>query len=327
MSANTDYYWNKLQQAEKNTVGPYQSKYGTQIDSTLNKIVNRQPFTYDFNADPLYQNYKDQYTKLGNEAAMNAVANASALSGGYGNSYAATAGAQANQQYLTRLNQIIPDLYNAAMNKYNMEGEQLNNVYATLSNADAADYGKYRDQVADYNTNLNYLQGAYGTQLSNDQWQANYDYNKQRDAIADQQWQQQYDYQKQKYEQEMAYKKERDAAADAQWQAEFALKQAAQAAQAARSTAAQYSGGGSSSSAAAAPTVGHAITPTANAKNSTSEYQQMSTKDIDAATNVYRQVLAQTGAHEQAEYALADYLAKNVSDKKQAMNILNKILG
>lgn len=192
MSANTDYYWNKLQQLEANPVAEYQSKYGTQIDATLNKIVNRQPFSYDFNADPLYQNYKDQYTKLGNEAAMNAAANASALSGGYGNSYAVTAGAQANQQYLTQLNQIIPELYNAAMNKYQMEGDQLNNVYSVLGNAEDRNYGQYRDKVSDYFNNLNYYQGAYGNQVSQDQWQANFDYQKQRDAVSDSQWQAEY---------------------------------------------------------------------------------------------------------------------------------------
>lgn len=215
MSANTQYYWEKLQNVENNPVGPYQSKYGTQIDATLDKIVNRQPFSYDFNADPLYQNYKDQYTKLGNEAAMNAAANASALTGGYGNSYAVTAGAQANQQYLTQLNQVIPELYNAAMNKYQIEGDQLNNVYGVLGSAEDRNYGQYRDKVSDWQADRNYYQGAYGTQLNADQWQQNFDYQKQRDAVT-----------------------------DSQWKAEYALKAAKAAQGKADATAAQYSGSG-----------------------------------------------------------------------------------
>lgn len=213
MSANTQYYWEKLQNVENNPVGPYQSKYGTQIDATLDKIVNRQPFSYDFNADPLYQNYKDQYTKLGNEAAMNAAANASALTGGYGNSYAVTAGAQANQQYLTQLNQVIPELYNAAMNKYQMEGDQLNNVYGVLGSAEDRNYGQYRDKVSDWQTDRNYYQGAYGTQVNMDQWQQNFDYQKQRDAVS-----------------------------DSQWKAEYALKAAKAAQGSAAATAKQYDG-------------------------------------------------------------------------------------
>lgn len=219
MSANTDYYWKRIQETEANPVaayqskyqsaidkleanpvGPYQSKWQNQLDAALNAITNRKAFSYDFNADPMYQMYKDQYTKLGNEAAANAAANVSALSGGFGNSYATTAAAQANQQYLTKLNEMIPELYNLAMNKYKMEGDELNNRYSVLGTAEDRDYGRYRDQladwydklnylnsaedryygryrdqVADYNDLLAYLQGAYGTQLSNDQWRAELD--------------------------------------------------------------------------------------------------------------------------------------------------------
>lgn len=214
MSANTDYYWKRIRETESNPVAAYQSKYQAKIDNLeanpvaayqskyqasldnlLGQIQNRKSFSYDFNADPMYQAYKDQYTKLGKEASMNAVANAAALTGGYGNSYAVTAGAQANQQYLTQLNNIIPELYNLAMNRYKMEGDELNNKYNVLGTAEDRDYGKYRDQVADwkdqlaylndaedryygkyrdqvadYNNLLSYLQGAYGTQLANDQW-------------------------------------------------------------------------------------------------------------------------------------------------------------
>ena len=38
--------------------------YGQQIDDALNKILNREPFSYNLNADPLYNQYKDQYSKL-----------------------------------------------------------------------------------------------------------------------------------------------------------------------------------------------------------------------------------------------------------------------
>ena len=105
---------------------------------------------------------------------MNAAANAAVLTGGYGNSYAVTAGAQANQQYLTRLNEIIPELYNLAMNKYKMEGDELQNRYGVLSDTENREYGQYRDKVADWNNMLSYLQGAYKTQLDNDHWEAEF---------------------------------------------------------------------------------------------------------------------------------------------------------
>ena len=61
--------------------GDYESQYGAQIDSLLEQIQNRKAFAYDFNADPLYQQYKNQYTKLGSDAAANAAADAAALTG------------------------------------------------------------------------------------------------------------------------------------------------------------------------------------------------------------------------------------------------------
>jgi hypothetical protein len=66
------------QQATK--VDPYQSAYNDIIKQRAEQIANRDPFNYNFNEDPLYQNYKDQYQRqatLGQESAM---ANAAALS-------------------------------------------------------------------------------------------------------------------------------------------------------------------------------------------------------------------------------------------------------
>lgn len=203
----------------------YTSKYQSNIDSILDKISNREQFSYDFNADPLYQQYKDQYTKLGDEASMNAAANVSALSGGYGNSYAATAASQANQQYLTQLNNVIPELANAALNKYKMETEDLYNQYSIYGNAEDRNYGQYRDQVADYYTNRDYYTNGYNNAL-------NYEYQQNRDAVSDAQWREQFDtsndqwnknYEQNKYQYEsnMQYQKDRDAVADAQWREQF----------------------------------------------------------------------------------------------------------
>jgi len=176
-SDKTNSYYDKWQQAEANKPDAYNSKYQSQIDSTLDKILNRKEFSYDFNADPLYQQYKDQYVRLGNEASMNAVANASALTGGYANSYATTAGAQANQQYLQQLNNVIPELYNMAMNKYQMEGDQLNNQYSVLTDTEDRAYGQYRDTVGDYQADRNYFQNAYDTMAGHDEWNAQFDEN------------------------------------------------------------------------------------------------------------------------------------------------------
>lgn len=181
----------------------YTSKYQNQIDGILDKITNREQFSYDFNADPLFQQYKDNFTKLGNEASMNAVANASAMTGGFGSSYATTAAAQANQQYLNQMNDMIPELYNAALSKYRMESEDLLNKYSVTSDAENRNYSQYRDNVADYYTNRDYYTNGYNNALG-------FEYQKERDAIADAQ-----------YAANMAYQKDRDNVSDAQWNQSF----------------------------------------------------------------------------------------------------------
>ena len=55
-------------------------KYDTTIADKLNELMNRKDFSYDFNADPLYQQYKDQYTQQGNLAMRDTMGQAAALS-------------------------------------------------------------------------------------------------------------------------------------------------------------------------------------------------------------------------------------------------------
>lgn len=228
MSKKTDEYLAKLQGLEAQAPGEYQSKYQGQIDAVTKAIQGRKGLNYDFNADPLYHQYKDQYTKLGNEAAMNAAAAASALTGGYGNSYAATAASQANQQYLTQLNGIIPELARAAQERYDTETAELYRQAELLGNQDATAYGRARDAVADYQTNRNYYYDLYAGSVAEDQWQDTFDYQKAQDAQAQQNWQTQFDYQQQQDQQSQAnwqsqfdYQRAQDEVARQQWQDSF----------------------------------------------------------------------------------------------------------
>ena len=63
-SQNTTAAKKKLEDIEANKPGQYHSNWNGTINSLMDKIVNQKDFSYDFNADPLYQQYKDQYTVL-----------------------------------------------------------------------------------------------------------------------------------------------------------------------------------------------------------------------------------------------------------------------
>lgn len=126
----------------------YTPQYDNEIRQAVADYANRKPFQYDVNADALYQQYKDQYTKGGRLAMQDTMAQAAAMTGGYGNSYAASAGNQAYQAYMGRLNDAVPQLYQMALSRYQMEDEAARNRYNLYANEDARQYGRYSDDYA-----------------------------------------------------------------------------------------------------------------------------------------------------------------------------------
>ena len=164
--------YNAYKQKEANKVADWTGgTYGQLIKDQMDKINNREKFTYDLNGDALYQQYKDQYMNQGRLASADAIGQASAMTGGYGNSYAATVGNQAYQGYLQKLNDVVPELYNMAYNRYQQEGQDMKDMYSMYKDAYNTEYGEHRDKVSDYNTNLARLQDAYYNEK-------NFDYGK-----------------------------------------------------------------------------------------------------------------------------------------------------
>ena len=137
-----------LESVQANKPGSYQSKYTDQMDDLLNQITTRGPFTYDPTNDPLYNIYKDRYQVEGRRAMQDTMGQAAALTGGYGNSYAQIAGQQQYNQYIERMNDLVPELQQQAYQRYNDEGDRLAQNYALLGDAEDRDYGRYND---DYN--------------------------------------------------------------------------------------------------------------------------------------------------------------------------------
>lgn len=209
----------------------YTSKYNETIEGIMDNIANRKEFQYDFNADPIYQNMKDSYTKLGKEAGMNAAAAVAANNGGFGNSYAATAASQANQQYLTKLNEQIPQLAEAALNKYQMETDNLYKKFGMYQSEENRLYGQHRDNVSDYYSDWSNLQNGMANAIAQENADRAFNYQVSRDQVADSQWQAQFD--QNKYQNDLSYNQwlkqfnynmNRDAVSDSQWQQEFDLK-------------------------------------------------------------------------------------------------------
>ena len=164
----------------------YENRYAGVLDELRGKLSNRPSFAYDVTGDALYQQYKDQYINQGRLAMADTMGQASALTGGYGNSYAATVGNQAYQGYLQKLNDVVPQLYQMAYDRYRDEGNDLLNQYNLYNQAEQTEYGRHRDEVGDYYTALDRLDNRINADRSFDygKWsdQRNFLYNAANDA-------------------------------------------------------------------------------------------------------------------------------------------------
>lgn len=129
--------------------GDSQPNWQAKLNETLDKILNREKFSYDVNGDALYQQYKDLYTNQGKQAMMDTMGQASAMTGGYGSSYAQTVGQQTYQGYLQQLNDKVPELYQLALDQYNQEGQKLYDQYGLYLNERDYEHQLEREAVED----------------------------------------------------------------------------------------------------------------------------------------------------------------------------------
>ena len=72
-----------LEQVKASKPGAYQSRWDDELTSLYDQIRNRKKFSYDMGTDPLYQQYREQYQRLGRLAMQDTMGQAAALTGGY----------------------------------------------------------------------------------------------------------------------------------------------------------------------------------------------------------------------------------------------------
>lgn len=130
----------------------YNNRYDDTIQDLIQGILNREDFSYDPATDPLYQNYRKQYTREGQRATADTLGQAAAASGGIPSSYATTAAAQAGNYYAAQMTDKIPELYQLAYNQYlNDYNMQLSDL-GVVQGAEQSDYDKYLNELNQYNT-------------------------------------------------------------------------------------------------------------------------------------------------------------------------------
>ncbi len=270
----SDYYYTEsdavtaanaaLAEYMANTPDEYTSTYQEQIDALLDEILNRDDFSYDFDADPLYQQYKNQYEHSALLAMQNAMAEASSITGGYGSSYAVQAASGAYQSEINQITDAMPELYQLAYSLYSDQGDTMVDNLSALSEQEELAQALYQDLIANYYTGLSASTTAAENAYAKDyeQYQDSVSYlqelleyyaGQEQQSFENSQTQLEYELAVKEYEESIRQWEAELAASQSQWQAEFDASQAAAAAALAStsstaSTSSSTSSSGSTSS-------------------------------------------------------------------------------
>lgn len=188
-----------------------------QISAKLDALLNRTPFSYDAASDPLYQQYRKQYTREADRSAEDVLGKAAVMTGGMPSTAAVAASQQASDYQMSQMTDKIPELQQLA--------------YSMYQNDLSADR-------ADLNTLIGIEDNNYNRWLAD----RNYLYQLARDQVGDQQTADALAYQKQQDKLNYDYQKERDAIEDARYDAEWQYKLQQAAAQAAAQSGTRRSG-------------------------------------------------------------------------------------
>ena len=155
------------------------TNWKAELDKIMQQIQGQGQFSYDMNGDAMYKQYEDIYKNQAKLGMENAMAQAAAMTGGYGSSYAQQVGQQAYAQQMQELNQVGMDLYDRAFARDQAEKDQLMQQYAMVADREALEYNreyqKERDEVEDTQWKAEYDRYIANDKTAKEQWQAEFD--------------------------------------------------------------------------------------------------------------------------------------------------------
>ena len=144
------------QQLEKIQSG--KTSYSDQVQAMLDKIMNREKFSYDVDSDQLFQQALASAMNSGKQAMQDTIGQASALTGGYGSTYATSAGNQAYNAFIEDAYDNLPQYYQMALEAYQMEGDEMYRQFGMVSELDDKEYNR---NVAAYDATYQHRNQLY----------------------------------------------------------------------------------------------------------------------------------------------------------------------
>ena len=185
----TEHYKNSMLDTDDARPDKYQSAYEGTINSLLEIIRNQKPFDVksDANYNALYDQYAERYKAQAQRAMNDAMASANAQTGGYGSTYGQAVGQQAYDNTMQGMNDNNLNLLNLA---YQMYTDNQSNDYKKLNAYQSQDntmYGRYRDDVSDWQTDRNYNANQYWNSFQQDRsgydTDRNFGYSAEQDEL------------------------------------------------------------------------------------------------------------------------------------------------
>ena len=154
----------------------YVSPYADRIGALTDAIANRKPFSFDAESDPSAQAARKSYLRDSKRATEDAIASASAMTGGIPSSYAVMAGTQAGDYHASQFADRVQALENAAYNRYinenSLKQTELNSLLERDANEKNAAYTEHMNRVnagenvGGYSNNNSISYSNYGSSSS-----------------------------------------------------------------------------------------------------------------------------------------------------------------
>lgn len=162
----------------------YTNPYQAQYDDKLNNILNQANWNYNSDNDQAYQAAKKAYLREADRATANTMGQAAAANGGMVSTANMTAAQQAGDYYRGQLNDNLANFIEADYGRYRDNVADQYNQLAALQSADANAYQKYIDSVGlDFDT-LNALMSDRGQQFGEYESNRNFGYGRYTDQLS-----------------------------------------------------------------------------------------------------------------------------------------------
>jgi hypothetical protein len=129
----------------------YVSRNQDEIDRLTKQYTERGDFSYSPERDQAFKDYAKMMRDQGSLAMQDTIGKATASTGGYGNSYAQTAGQQVYNDYLNEIGAAESAFYDRAFDRYNAEGNNILAKRSFLQEQEAADQAAWNAAYAEDN--------------------------------------------------------------------------------------------------------------------------------------------------------------------------------